>query len=51
MTMNKFHFNEHKQDSWKCDWLIGHIISIKSFMNLVQMKDYMYMVTNDGKVS
>ena len=28
MTMNKFHFNEHKQDWWKCDWLIGHIISI-----------------------
>ena len=23
--MNKFHFNEHKQDTWKCDWLIGHI--------------------------
>ena len=30
MTMNKFHFNEHKQDTWKCDWLIGHIISIKN---------------------
>ena len=28
MKMNKFHFNEHKQDTWKCDWLIGHIISI-----------------------
>ena len=28
MTMNKFYFNEHKQDTWKCDWLIGHIISI-----------------------
>ena len=28
MTMNKFHFNEHKQDTLKCDWLIGHIISI-----------------------
>ena len=28
MTMNKFHFNEHKQDTWKGDWLIGHIISI-----------------------
>ena len=26
--MNKFYFNEHKQDTWKCDWLIGHIISI-----------------------
>ena len=29
MTMNKFHFNEHKQDTWKCDWLICHIISIR----------------------
>ena len=29
MTMNKFHFNEHKQDTWECDWLIRHIISIK----------------------
>ena len=28
MTMNGFHFNGHKQDTWKCDWLIGHIISI-----------------------
>ena len=28
MTMNKFHFNEHKQNTWMCDWLIGHIISI-----------------------
>ena len=23
MTMNKYHFNEHKQDTWKCNWLIG----------------------------
>ena len=29
--MNKFHFNEHKKDTWKCDWLIGHIISIRHF--------------------
>ena len=29
MTMDKFHFNKHKQDIWECDWLIGHIISIK----------------------
>ena len=28
MTMNKFYFNEHKQDTLKCDWLIYHIISI-----------------------
>ena len=28
MTMNKFHFNELKRDTWKCDWLIGYIISI-----------------------
>ena len=28
MTMNKSHFNEHKQDIWKRDWLVGHIISI-----------------------
>ena len=28
MKMNKFNFNEHKKDTWKCDWLIGHIISI-----------------------
>ena len=28
MTMNKFHFNELKKDTWKCDWLIGHIIYI-----------------------
>ena len=27
MTMNEYHFNEYKQDSWKCYWLIGHIIS------------------------
>ena len=27
--MNKFHFNEHKQETWKCDWLIGHLISIR----------------------
>ena len=26
--MNKFHLNENKQDTWKCDSLIGHIISI-----------------------
>ena len=26
--MNKFHFNEHKKDTWKCDWLLGHIIFI-----------------------
>ena len=30
--MNEFHFNEHKQDTWKCDWLIGHIISITPHM-------------------
>ena len=30
MKLNKFHFNEHKKDRWKCDWLIGHIISIKN---------------------
>ena len=29
ITMNKFHFNEHKWDSWKYDWLICYIISIK----------------------
>ena len=34
MTMNKFHFNEHKQDTWKCDWLIGHIISISLSLGL-----------------
>ena len=28
MTINKFHFNEHKQYTWKCDWLTCHIISI-----------------------
>ena len=28
MIMNKFHFNENKEDIWKCDWLIGHMISI-----------------------
>ena len=27
--MNKFHFTEHKQDTRKHDWLIGHIISIR----------------------
>ena len=28
ITMNKFHFNKHKQDTWKYDWLIAHIVSI-----------------------
>ena len=28
--MNKFHFNKHKWDTWKCDWFIGHIISIST---------------------
>ena len=28
--MNKFHFNEHKRDTWKYDWLISHIIYIRS---------------------
>ena len=32
MIMNKFYFNEHKRDTWKCDWLIGHIISINPFL-------------------
>ena len=27
MIMNKFYFHEHKQDTWKYDWLVGHIIS------------------------
>ena len=37
--MNKFHFNEHKQDWWKCDWLIGHIISImKDTANPIDVK-------------
>ena len=94
--MNKYHFNEHKQDIWKCDWLIGHIISInwlkewdvmksldkvleiskkelpmistristnlsdrlgfdtwpnrESFTSLMWIKDYTYMVIDDGKV-
>ena len=30
MTMNKFHFNENKRDTWKCNWLISHKISIMS---------------------
>ena len=25
--IKKFHFDEHQQDTRKCDWLIGHIIS------------------------
>ena len=33
MTMNKFHFNELKQDKWKCDWLIGHVIYITTSMS------------------
>ena len=33
MTVNKFHFNEHKQDTLMCDWLIGHIIFINFFMD------------------
>ena len=32
--MNKFHFNEHKQDTWKTNWLLVHIISI---INLKQI--------------
>ena len=28
VTMDKFHLNEHKKDTLKCDWLISHIISI-----------------------
>ena len=28
MTINKINFNKLKQDTWKCDWLIGHVISI-----------------------
>ena len=28
ILMNTFYFNEHKQDTWKCDCLIGYIISI-----------------------
>ena len=35
MTMNKYHFNEHKQDTRKCDWLMGHIISIKKREGIV----------------
>ena len=31
--MNEFHFNEHKQDTCKCDWLICHIISITMHLN------------------
>ena len=34
MTMNKFHFNEHKQDTRKCDWLVGHIISITNQVSI-----------------
>ena len=30
MTMNKFYFNEHKRDTWKCDWLICYIVSIRT---------------------
>ena len=33
--MNKFHFDEHQWDIWKCDWLIGHIISINMCESLV----------------
>ena len=37
MTMNKFYFNEYKQDTLKCDWLIGHIISIKKFTDPISL--------------
>ena len=30
--MNVFDFNEHKRDTWKCDCLIGHLISITNGM-------------------
>ena len=40
MTMNKFHFNEHKQDTWKCDWLIGHIISIRNLALMGQARGH-----------
>ena len=39
MTMNKFYFNEHKQDTWKCDWLIGHI-KLAMIGTFVFMKPY-----------
>ena len=32
MIMNNFHFNEHAQDTWKCHWLIGHIIFINDHL-------------------
>ena len=38
MTMNEFHFNELKQDTGKCDWLIGHIISISNIIKSVLPK-------------
>ena len=34
IKMNKYHFNEHKQNTWKCDWLIGHMISISSIIDI-----------------
>ena len=33
IQLNKFPYNEHKRDTWKCDWLIGHIIFIKLLVN------------------
>ena len=39
MIINTFHLNEYKCDTWKCDWVIGNIISIN-----------ICMITNDMKV-
>ena len=44
MTMNKYHFNEHKQDTLKCDWLIAHIISI-SYIVLFSLENLFFRTT------
>ena len=47
MAMNKFNFNEHKRDTWKCDRLIGHIISINRVILAIDMNDSLMTCSDD----
>ena len=37
MTMNKFHFNKYKKDTWKCNWLICHITFISNYKHVLSL--------------
>ena len=50
MTINEVHFTKSKKFTWKCNWLIGHIISINDILENWLLSHPMLMSLHRGNI-